>query len=88
MSLYDAVCASIEQLDLSPRDEGAAELARVLAWAIDEEKSGRTKAELAAKLQTCLTALGLTPESRKGDPVAPTAGKLSKLRALPTPREA
>ncbi|MGW3992214.1 terminase small subunit [Amycolatopsis sp. NPDC004772] len=88
MSLYDAVDASIKELDLSPRDKGAAELARVLAREIDEERSGRTKAELAAKLQTALTALGLTPESRKGDPVAPREGKLSRLRALPPPREA
>jgi hypothetical protein len=88
VSLYEAVNASIEELDLSPRDQGAAELARVLARAIDGESSGRTAAELASKLQTALEALGLTPQSRKGESVAPVAGRLAKLRALPSPREA
>lgn len=88
MSLYEAVDASIKELDLSPRDQGAAELARMLARLIDDEKSGRTAAELASKLQTALSALGLTPESRKGDSVDPVPGKLSRLRAIPTAREA
>lgn len=88
MTLYEAVSASLDELDLSPRDRGAAELARTLARLIDREDSGRTVAELASKLQTALSALGLTPESRKGGSVAPAAGRLSRLRALDTIREA
>lgn len=47
--LADAVAASIDALDLQPRDRAAAELARALALEIDEAKAAERVATKALK---------------------------------------
>ncbi|MFI5607769.1 hypothetical protein [Amycolatopsis sp. NPDC051903] len=84
MSLLDAVNETLDELDLKSVDAGLAELARNLASRIDDEKSGRTASELAAKLHAVIQTL---TEDHKAQEV-PSDSRLGKLRAVGSVREA
>lgn len=79
MSVLAAVEATLSDLKLKPIDAGIAELARNLAGRIDDEKSGRTAAELSAKLTTVLVELRTAYATEE----VPSDSRLGKLRGLP-----
>lgn len=87
VSVEQATIKTLEQLELTEADSAASALALTIAAQIDVETSGRTMAELAAKLLAVLESLGATPAARaalrKGAApiVINTNGSLAKLRA-------
>lgn len=79
VSVLTEVEKTLSDFPLKSTDAGLAELARNLAGRIDDEKSGRTAAELAAKLTTILVALTDAYASEE----VPSDSRLGKLRSLP-----
>jgi len=63
-SVREATLETLQELDLNPEDMAASALALTLAGQIDVEESGRTIAELAAKLLAVLESLGASPMAR------------------------
>ena len=82
--VLDAVNQTLNRLELKAEDQALAALARNLATRIDSERSGRTAAELAAKLTTVLQTLR---EEFKAKEVPDDSG-LAKFRNLHPVREA
>lgn len=68
VSLRSVVELALSELDLSPQDMAARELALIFAEGIDsarESGSHRNVSELGSKLTTILTELLMTPKSRQ-----------------------
>jgi len=98
MALVDSVKAGLAELEpLDVRDRAAADLAIKYAQGIEEpfdwgDKQRDPLAELGPKLLAALTALGMTPASRKGIAAAVPAEKpanpLDELRQRRAARQA
>lgn len=83
--LLPAVDVTLEALELGERFAGIAQLARVLASAIDEARDQATALRvLGPQLRQVLEALGGTPAARArmpaGKPQRSAPGKLSQIR--------